>query len=210
MKFLHFLGAFALLAGAPAPLLAQTSLADIMSQLDARTSELEQVDALLADADANRRLAAMELLIKSGNPAFIQRATEVGIFSSDEELKRAALRAVFDGGGPFRILINYAGSSENQEGIKNWISGQNGSWDDTTKTATLLFGTRAFNEQKQCWEFADDSRCAFKMVGPTISIDGWYYSNGTFALNESGQLIGSFRVAHAKYTPVPAIIPIVE
>ena len=208
MVFRSFLATavFGLMAGGA---LAQSSLSDITAQLDARASEMAQVEALLADADAGRRLAAMELLIKSGNPVYAKRATEVGIFSSDVELQRAALRAVFDAGGPFRILINYGGSTDEQNGVKSWIGGE-GSWDDTTKRATYIFRTQPFDEKRQCWPFAESSNCAFRMVGSTVSIDEWSYAVGSFQLDTTGQLVGDFRYSAGNHLPVPATIPIVE
>jgi hypothetical protein len=197
---------FGLMAGGAS---AQSSISDITAQLDARFSEMTQVDALLADEDANRRLAAMELLIKSGNPVYAKRATEVGIFSSDVELQRAALRAVFDAGGPFRILINYGGSTDEQNGIKRWL-GSNGSWNDTTKIATYIFQTTSFDDKQQCWTFKDSSRCAFTMIGSTISIDTWSNAVGNFELDTSGKLVGIFRYSNGNYAAVPATIPIVE
>lgn len=210
MKLLSLLFAAAMSVAIVGFAHAQSSLADIMSELDARTSELEQVDALLGSPDPNRRFAAMELLMKSGNPAFVQRATEVGIFSSDEELKRSALRAVFDAGGPFRILINYAGSTDDQNGIKQWL-GSDGSWDDSSRIGTYVFRTQPFDEREQCWLFVNSRACAFRIVGSVVSIDGWNRATGTLELDAAGKLVGSFRYTlNNAYVTVPATIPIVE
>ena len=58
---------------------AQTLLADIENALGGRASELGRVEELLSDSDPHKRIAAMELLLDSGDPQFIRKAREFGL-----------------------------------------------------------------------------------------------------------------------------------
>lgn len=191
------------------PGFAQTTLDEITAQLDSQTSELEQVDALLADPDPNRRIAAMELLLESGNPVFVSRATEAGLFSSDTEMQAAALAAIFDAGGPFKLVIDMTAGSEDETGIKRWI-GPNGSWDEAETEATYIFRTDPYAPEGQCWPVAGEDRCSIRMSGRTVSINDWRNTAGTFELNASGVLVGSMRYTNGTYNAAPATIPLIE
>lgn len=198
-----------LAAGWAPPASTQTSLKDIVAGVDARSSELEQVDALLRDPDRNRRIAAMELLLKSGNPVFVARAREVGLFSADPELQRAALGAIFDAGGPFKLVVDLTKSPDDKNRIKAWF-GSRLSWDVDSGKGIYLFTTKPFDETMKCWSFGDSPNCAFTIVGKSISIDGWPEGTGTFELGGDGNLAGYIRYTNGNNVPVPAVIPLVE
>jgi len=189
--------------------LAQTSLDDITSQLESQKSELDEVDALLADPDKNRRIAAMELLLKSGNPVFVSRAKEVGLFSSDPEMQAAALKAIFDAGGPFRLVVDYSGVADKDSGIKEWLS-RRGNWDDTAKTGVFLFTTQPYDPEKKCWRFPDDWSCAIALSGLTVSLPDWSRAEGIFELSSDGTLSGNFRTTSGNGVSLPAKIELTE
>lgn len=193
------------------PAAAQTSLADIKAKLAGKTSELAEVDAMLAAPDKNSRVAAMELLLASGNPVFVQRAKEVGLFSSDPEMQSAALRAIFDAGGPFRVLLDLTTAKEDQTGARTWLSNYQGAWDSDGKVGSYTFSTRPYSEGKKCWQFLSGSNCAFTITGTSVSLGDWSNVAGTLTLDSAGSLTGSFRVTYdRKYVPIPATIPLAE
>lgn len=193
------------------PAAAQTSLADIKAKLAGKTSELAEVDAMLAAPDKNARIAAMELLLASGNPVFVQRAKEVGLFSSDLEMQAAALKAIFDGGGPFRLLIDITTGKEDQTGIRGWLGNGRGTWDAEGKIGLYTFATQPYDEEAKCWKFLRSSDCAIVLSGTTISLADWSYASGNATLNSEGVLEGAFRVTNSSsYIPMPARIPLAD
>lgn len=187
---------------------AQQSLSEIKEKLGQRASELEEVDQMLANPDKNQRIAAMELLLASGNPVFVNRAKEAGLFSSDPEMRNAALKAIFDSGGPFRIVFDFSGKSDEDHGIKDWSGDV--IWNPDTKLGRLVFTVQPYNKEKQCWE-SSGRNCAIYLTGTTVSLRDWRYASGSLELDNSGRLVGTFRATGSSANvPVTAYIPLME
>lgn len=198
------------LAGAGS-VMAQTSLAEIQAAVAATTSELEQVDAMLADADPNRRLAALQLLIGSGHPVYMKRAKEVGLLSSDPEMQRVAIAATFDQGGPFRLELDLSQLS-GETSLHDLIEDYGGSIDDSIKLGRVTFSTLPYDHEKKCWPSANSDRCLIIPTGAAYSLDGWEYGSGSLQLQPDGTMLGSFNFVRGGYTRVgaPARIPLAE
>lgn len=186
---------------------SQASLDEIEAALANRTTELDRVDKLLADQDRNRRVAAMEALLQSGNPVFVGRAKEVGLFSSDRELREAALKSVFDAGGPFRLLLSLAGRDEEKSHAMRW-STRFASVSDDGKTSSYSFGTSPYDEKAKCWKFQDNGNCAFYLSGLSVSLV-WPSGRGDLTLDADGALTGSFIVDGGTLAS-PARIPLTD
>lgn len=189
---------------------AETKLDDIISAVNAGQSELDKVDALLADPNRNKRIAAMTLLLKSGNPSFVARAKEIGLTSTDTEMQAAALGAIFDAGGPFKMVFDLSKSDDEKNGVKNWLGGD-GSWDEGSQRALYVFKTKPYDPKKKCWTPANtDTYCAFTIVGRTIAFGPWTSGVGSFELNGEGKLVGAFRNTNGDNVPVAVEIPLME
>ncbi|BCH15557.1 hypothetical protein [Mesorhizobium sp. L-2-11] len=207
--FIRALFAAAIFAIGSQPAFSQDSLSDIKEKLAGKTSELEEVDQLLAHADKNHRIAAMELLLRSGNPIFVKRAKETGLFSSDPEMQQAALNAVFDSGGPFRLVLDLSGKDDEEHLVKAWSNQL--IWNPETSLAEFVFRTAPFDAKAQCWKFPENNTCAIYLSGTTASIRDWYNASGSFQLGGDGRLSGTFRnTGSPKSVPVPAYIPLAE
>lgn len=190
------------------PSSAETSLKEILDHLDAKTEEYNQVDQILASADRNKRIAAMELLLNSKNPVFIKRAKETGLFSSDAELQEAALKAIFESAGPFRLVLDLGDSDEEKTRGKSWAK-NGGSLSDDGRTATFSFRTDPFDSKENCWKFHGYPTCAIYLTATTISLQDWTTGSGTLKLGTDGTLSGSFLVKGAN-TALPAKIPLID
>lgn len=181
----------ALFVTGSAPSFAQSSLADIEKKLSEKTSELDRVDELLSSENRNKRIAAMELLILSGNPVFANRAKEIGLFSADPEMRSKALQAVFNSGGPFRLVLELNGDLESNR-MGQWLS-QRGSWDSEAKFGNYTFTVDPFDKKKNCWRFKGYSSCAIYLTGDTISLQDWSSASGSLTLGREGRLEGTFQ-----------------
>ena len=195
------------------PARAASSLADIQKAVDESSSELDQVDALLADPDANKRLTAIKALLASGNPVWVKRAKEVGLFSSDPELQQAVVTAILDSGGPFRMDITLA--DEDKTGIRNWLNYVKGDFDDENGIGHYTFRIQQFDSKEMCWKFVDQQarqsgNCAFTPTGNNYSMNGGYYTSGNVSLNAEGALVGKLRFTNGNYSAVAISIPLAE
>jgi hypothetical protein len=63
------------------------------AQIKARAQRIKDMRALLSDPDQNVRLAALDEMIKSGDPVMQEVAFETGFASADSAMRSVALRA---------------------------------------------------------------------------------------------------------------------
>lgn len=188
---------------------AETKLDDIISAVNAGQSELDKVDALLADPNRNKRIAAMTLLLKSSNPSFVARAKEIGLTSADTEMQAAALGAIFDSGGPFKMIFDLSKSDDEKNRVKSWLGGD-GIWDEGGQRALYVFKTKPYDPKKKCWTPTNDDSCVFTIVGRTIAFGPWSSGVGSFELSGEGKLVGTFRYTNGNNVPVAVEIPLME
>jgi hypothetical protein len=201
----------ALLAAAAAPAVAQTTLSDIQKKIDSTASDLAQVDAMLADPDANRRLAAIQMLLASGNAAWADRARQVGLFSPDPELQRAVIASIFDAGTPLRVDFDLSQADEKTTLIRRWLYDSHGSVDEAAKVGQITIRLEKFDPEKKCWKFAGDRDCAFMPTGSRYTFNTWRYMTGSVALSSDGALTGVATVTYnAGLGGVPVRIPLSE
>jgi len=76
----------------PAPVFAQTSAAEMLEQARARSREIEELKAVLNGPDQNMRLAAFDVMVKSGDEAMRQVALDLGLASADPLMQAMAFK----------------------------------------------------------------------------------------------------------------------
>lgn len=170
---------------------AQMSLDEIEASVGGMSDEMARVDALLAEPDQNKRLAAMKMLIQSGNPLYESRARETGLFSSEKEMQRVALAAIFDGGGPFRADFSLSGVDEDEAKIRSWIKYVGGTLFEDGKMGQVTIYTSAYDEERKCWPLkSNENHCAFTPTGDYYVLDWDMSFRGTLALTTEAVLAG--------------------
>jgi len=210
MKFFKIISTLFLILNFLSVAKAQSSLDDIKAQLDSNESELDEVDRMLADTNTNRRIGAMKALIDSGNPIFIKKAKEVGLFSSDEQMKLIALKAILDSGGPFKLILDPKGKSTKETGLEYWLDRYDGSWNPNTLKGEYVFSLGPFSNDNKCWPWLAHKSCAVTLVGKTISLNSWQSANGTLTLGNDGIMSGAFKSTTGRRVPVTAIMNLFE
>jgi hypothetical protein len=191
LKFFARVAALAILATSPAS--AQVSLDEIESQLEAGASDLDRVDELLAAEDANRRIAAMEMLLKSGNPLFIRRAQQVGLLSSDPDMQLAALKATLDGGGPLRLEVDL--SKLEDDALTDWTDflGDYGTVSVDGTAGVIVFDVAGYSDDLKCHVLTDANNYCFAHIsGNNVAfvIEHWSRTRGVARLGPDGALSG--------------------
>ena len=74
------------------PVYAQTSAAEMLEEARARSREMEELKAVLNGPDQNMRLAAFDVMIKSGDEAMRQVALDLGLASADPLMQAMAFK----------------------------------------------------------------------------------------------------------------------
>ncbi|MCG8273869.1 HEAT repeat domain-containing protein [Aquamicrobium sp. NLF2-7] len=205
MQVRMLLGVLAIMATAGAAA-AQSVLDEIEASIDGRASELERVEKLLSDSDPKRRIAAMEAILKTGDPAFVRKAREVGLFSADPQLRQIAVKAIFDAGGPFRI--DTAPPTKDSTNIIEFVVNHSGSVDANGGGTIQFVLTGDYSAEHRCWTNRRGN-CSLRQTGDVIHLTDWTNGTGSFTLDDSGVLQGTLLYArHGK--PVDARIPLYE
>ena len=75
-----------------APVMAQTSAAEMLEQARARAREMEELKAVLNGPDQNMRLASFDVMVGSGDEAMRQIAIDTGLASTDPLMQGMALK----------------------------------------------------------------------------------------------------------------------
>jgi hypothetical protein len=203
--------AFACLMLAASDGSAQVSLDEIEEAVGGRLGDYERVEQLLGHPDRNRAMAAMELLLASGDPTYVRMAREFGLYSSDPNVRQLALRAVLDAGGAFRLVIDPP--SENSTDTRRAASAFGGSVSDEGRVS-IPFQVKSggFNQTESCWSDMRGS-CTLRATGSTVHLTSWRQSNvtltGEFSLDDSGTLVGHI-LANSQGNPVRAAIPMLD
>jgi len=73
--------------------IAQATTAPSADKIRAQSQRMREYRALLADPDSNVRLAALDEMLKSSEPAMHELAFEAGFASADQNMRALALRA---------------------------------------------------------------------------------------------------------------------
>lgn len=82
------------------------SVEDLKAQIDARVGGLNEYQELLNDPDPNRSMAAMELMMASGDETLVNMAKNYGIFSPNPAVREAALNGYFASGPVLEMLFD--------------------------------------------------------------------------------------------------------
>jgi len=73
------------------------SLEDFSALVDQRSATLNGYETYLTDPDPQRAMAALQIMLESGDSTLVQMALSVGIYSADPNVRQTALKAFMAG-----------------------------------------------------------------------------------------------------------------
>ena len=180
------------------------SAADIAAMVDERMGSVDEYAELLNDADPDRSLAAMQIMIGIDDAQISRMALQHGLTSTNPAVRRTALKAYFDTAPVLNIFID--GSSLDRERLTGSINQRSGTVDGSG-TAFLSYKVGAFDEKEGCYDFHSNANyCLVTLSESNVSVGLW----GRWTplnLNAEGSLVGMVQVD--RITPsVPVTIPV--
>ncbi|WP_281968343.1 HEAT repeat domain-containing protein [Roseovarius nanhaiticus] len=187
-------------------LAAQTiSLDELKAQIEQKVSSEDEFRTLLNDPDPARSIAAMELMMASGDPGLERMAREFGVFSSDPVVRRLAIEAWLKS-GPV-LNITYDGSGTESAYFKSYFQNNKGSVDGDKRGFTS-FPINGYDEANDCYVYAAGNACAMRItdVGPSVFLsDSW----SPLTLGEDGYMRGQTNLYRVD-EPIPIEIPVTD
>ncbi|WOI57479.1 hypothetical protein [Palleronia sp. LCG004] len=106
----------------PSSVSAQTmSAEDIARQIDERMKNLNPYEELLQDPDPSRRVAAMQIMLESGDRDLVRIATEYGLMAEDVVVQKAALAGLLESEPVLTMMLD--ASDADLRGWTNTLGG---------------------------------------------------------------------------------------
>ncbi|MFN4153901.1 MAG: hypothetical protein ACK4HF_04555 [Paracoccaceae bacterium] len=181
----------AALLGAAALANAQTlSAADILARVEQKVGGVNEYQALLNDPDPNRSMAAMEVMLDSGDSKLVRMALDYGIYSPNPVVQRMALEGFF-ASAP-NLSLHFSGTEAAKESwytnnISNYLKGSV----DAAGDGFASIQAGKYDPEKKCYARADDETDCFVSLsdaGVSIVI---LKKQGSLKLNDNAELIGT-------------------
>jgi len=169
---------------------AQTlSAADILAKVDQKVGSVNEYQALLNDPDPNRSMAAMEVMLESGDTRLVRMALDYGIYSPNPVVQRMALEGFFASGPNLNIYFSGTEAAEESWFTRNIVDYLSGSVDSAGEGfASLQVGK--YHPDKKCYATAtDDSDCFVFVSDAGVSIV-LLKKQAALKLNDNGELLG--------------------
>lgn len=197
----------ALLAGTPAA--AQSlSIDELRAQVDQTVGQRNEFRDLLSDPDPARAIAAMEIMMGSGDAALRRMAVENGIFSSNPAVRATALKAFFTARPTVSAFLTIG--EEFDEKQRGWVYGQTariGGSVSPEGVAYVSLRVGDYDAEEDCFLNQDARQgCLFRVNDQVVSFrifDIW----NALTLNDAGELSGS-ATPYANYPGAQVRIPV--
>jgi len=167
------------------------SVDELRSKIDERVSERDSYQALLNDPDPDRSLAALQIMLESGDATLSELALSQGLVSTSAKVRRATLESFLNSAPSLEFTIRAEKLEESE--LKNFAY-QLRSATLTLDGAYLNYRVGAYDNGKGCWLYAKDKRdCMIRLSEESLS----FYGFGKWSrleLNQEGVLKGKINI----------------
>lgn len=186
-----------------APALAQSlSPADILAKVEEKTKVTNGYQDLLNDPDPARSMAAMEVMLDSGDAKLQRMALEYGLYSPNPQVRYMALRAFVEGRPVLRMRMDGA-KVKDQDYFKRSISQLDGTV-DSAGVGFLSMKVGEYDPKRSCFKHQENNGCLVRISETEIAINPWNSDWFSVTLSDQGQLVGEVGFE----PPAPVTIPV--
>lgn len=190
------------------PSFAQSiSLEELDALVTKRAQTLGGYEDFLMDPDPKRAMAALQIMLESGDETLVSMALKHGLTSPNPDLRWAALKSYISGKPTLGLRVDASAASddENKLSLLDIILKNHGGSLGSNKTGSIVIALGAENAELGCISRRVQTEiCAARLNATSVSLylasfdkdvePGWF----DLTLNESGQLTGSFTVAYTR------------
>jgi len=181
------------------PAAAQLTPEQLQAMVEDRVAVASPMMALLNAPDPMRSLAAVELLLESGEPRLRQMAIDFGLLSASPEVRRAAFIGFLDTRPTLLVELDVSGVSDLGTFEPYFRRATEGATLGTER-ATYAINVGAFDSENNCYLLTGTTFCAVE-VGPTgVALTKFNSSQHRWIVRsflefrDPGQLVGTSQV----------------
>lgn len=193
----------ALLHTSPASSQSLTA-ADVLALVDQKVAGANEYQRLLNDPDPSRSMAAMEIMLGSGDATLERMALDYGLYSPNPVVRRTALDAFFSTQPTLGIYLTQAEGEKNRKWDYHATQGKGSVLED----GRIFYSTQIgkFKEDQNCYTRFENDDCRVRVSDTELGITIWGNWH-SLTLNDQGQLVGSGAFPHSN-KPVKTSIQI--
>lgn len=187
-----------MLVGMPAAASAQSlSVEDLQKQIDAEMTKGSEYGELLNDPDPRRALAAMKVMMASGDPELVKVAADYGLYSANEAVRAEALKGFLATKPRVDVYFTEAGSQGDfprvMQGLYSSIPNAEG-----VVATTLVVGE--YDAKADCYALGNRA-CALQIRPEAIriSLDSVWTE---VTLTQDASIIGNVHLGRATNVPM--------
>lgn len=173
------------------------SVEDLQKQIDAEMTRGSEYSVLLNDPDPARALAAMKVMMASGDPELIRIAADYGLYSANPAVRAEALKAFLATKPRIDAFFTEAGSDGDfRHAMKAHFSSEPNA--SGVVATTLIIGS--YDPENDCYAIGAQS-CGLQVRPEAILIgldDIW----NEITLTKSASLEGSVNLGRATNVPM--------
>jgi hypothetical protein len=164
------------------------SAADVLAQVDQKVAAANEYQQLLDDPDPARSMAAMEIMLGSGDVTLERMALDYGLYSPNPVVRRTVLDAFFLTQPTFGIYLTQAEGEDNANWDLYATKGKGSVLEDGRIFYSIQTGK--YNEDKNCYTVFENDDCRVRVSDTEVGVTIWGNWH-SLTLNDQGQLIGS-------------------
>lgn len=132
------------------------SVEDLQKQIDAELTKGSEYISLLNQPDTKRALAAMKVMMASGDPELVQIAADYGLYSANPAVRAEALRGYFATNPRVDFFLSRKGSKGDFNKAMEELFQAEANADGTVATAVTIGEYQPendcyLNQRKDCW-----------------------------------------------------------
>lgn len=172
------------------PAVAQSlSAADILAKVEEKVGGGNEFQALLNDPDPARSMAAMEVMLESGDAKLVRLALDFGLYSPNPVVQRMALDGFFAASPNLGIYFSGEAAAKDNSYRSN-IEGQMRGSVDSKGVGFVTLKVGAYSPERQCY-FHDrsDSDCFLSVTDSGVAMT-LLQQTSILRLNDAGELSG--------------------
>ena len=184
------------------------SIEELNAQIDARVSNLNPYRALLNDPDPARSIAAMEIMLGSGDAALERMATEFGVLSSEPQVRRIAVEKLLSL-KPV-LVVKLDGSVTEDRSFAQIITSSLDGAVSPDGIGAVKVPLGEFDVGKGCYVWLNDNKyCAVSVSGDGIFVEYRNSLSASFSAIEAGEYQG-FAKIYGVDEGLPATIQLID